>query len=80
MNFLLWIAVLAQSPSSGELSLTRSVIAGGGGTSSGGEYTLTVTVGQAAARSASGGGFALNGGFWASPYGEAAVFLDGFEG
>ncbi|MEM9530284.1 MAG: hypothetical protein AAGA23_05155 [Pseudomonadota bacterium] len=80
MKFLLWIAVLAQNPSLGELSQTRSVIPGGGGTSSGGDYTLTATVGQAAARSASGGGFTLNGGFWGSPYGEAAVFLDGFEG
>lgn len=38
---------------------------GGGGESSGGSYTLQGTAGQPDAGGASGGDFALKGGFWA---------------
>jgi hypothetical protein len=41
-------------------------IAGGGGTSSGGQFTLSGTIGQHDAGKMSGGGFALEGGFWSA--------------
>ncbi len=51
-----------------QFSITRYVIAGGGGESVGNTFDLTGTVGQAAAGpnsgSMSGGTFALVGGFW----------------
>ena len=40
-------------------------IDGGGGASSGGEWTATGTIGQPDAALMSGGNFALDGGFWA---------------
>jgi hypothetical protein len=41
-------------------------IAGGGGTSSGGQYSLSGTIGQPDAGGAmTGGGYSLTGGFWA---------------
>jgi hypothetical protein len=50
----------------GSFGITRYVIAGGGGTSSGGAFTLHGTVGQAEASTtpASGAGWVLAGGFW----------------
>jgi hypothetical protein len=39
-------------------------IAGGGGTSSGGNYSVTGTIGQSAAGNLSGGAYSLTGGFW----------------
>src|SRR3954447_3655056 len=39
-------------------------IDGGGGTSSGGQYTLSGTIGQPDAGTLSGGPYVLNGGFW----------------
>ena len=48
-------------------SITGSVVAGGGGTSSGGSYQVSGTIGQPAAGSAmSGGDYSLTGGFWSS--------------
>jgi hypothetical protein len=45
--------------------LDRSVIAGGGGKSTGGNFTVEGTVGEVSAGNAQGGGqFVLNGGFW----------------
>ncbi len=46
-------------------ALDWHVVAGGGGTSSGGDYTLSGTVGQAeAGTTLSGGIYTLQGGFW----------------
>jgi hypothetical protein len=44
--------------------LTWWTVDGGGGAMSGGGYTLIGTGGQPEARSASNGGYSLNGGFW----------------
>lgn len=55
------------SPSSAQLfSIDRSVIAGGGGTSTGGGFAISATLGQhgAGAQPLTGGGFSLAGGFW----------------
>jgi hypothetical protein len=54
------LAALAQS-----YSIDWHAIAGGGGTSTGGEYSLSGTVGQAeAGGTLSGGDYTLQGGFW----------------
>ena len=50
---------------SAQFDLSRNVIAGGGGTSSGGNLGLSGTNGQASAGTTSGGGqFTVTGGFW----------------
>lgn len=64
----------------------RHVLAGGGGSSTGGAFRIDGTIGQVDAdplHPASGGAFAISGGFWAGlaptpPSGEA-VFANGFE-
>lgn len=56
----------ALAQTGGGYDLTWNSIDGGGATfSSGGGYSLGATIGQADAGAASGGGYALNGGFWA---------------
>lgn len=46
-------------------SIDWCTIEGGGGTSSGGNFSLSGTIGQSdAGLTMSGGGFSLNGGFW----------------
>lgn len=56
-------AVLAQS--GGAFALAWNVVVGGGGTVTGGAYTLTGSIGQAAAGSAATGGpYSLSGGVW----------------
>src|SRR5512132_3964805 len=53
--------------SGGQFDLTRNVIAGGGGTSSGGNIQVDGTVGEvSASNTQSGGQFSLQGGFWAT--------------
>jgi hypothetical protein len=47
-----------------EFSLEGSVVASGGGQSSGGDFALDGTIGQADAGDLSGGDFELSGGFW----------------
>jgi hypothetical protein len=47
-------------------SIDRHKIAGGGGTSTGGVYSVSGTIGQHDAGKMSGGGFALEGGFWSA--------------
>lgn len=71
---------LAQS-SGGDFEITKSTMDNGGGTSSGGEFSLTGTIGQPDAnqRIATGGGFALSGGFWANADVVDLIFKDGFE-
>jgi hypothetical protein len=47
-----------------QYSITWSTIDGGGGTSTGGQYTVSGTVGQPDAGALSDGTFTLQGGFW----------------
>jgi hypothetical protein len=56
--------VLAQS--GGGYDLTWNTIDNGGILSSGGDYTLHGTIGQADAGELAGGGYTLAGGFWRS--------------
>ncbi len=89
-RYLVVIALLAASSlalaqsSGGAFEITHSTIDNGGGRSSGGQFTLTGTIGQADAslQAASGGQFQLTGGFWVSgalvPPDEL-IFSDGFE-
>ena len=60
--------VLAQS---GPFDLSWWTIDGGGGTSSGGDYALSGTIGQADASTLSGGDYTLAGGFWTPSRGGA---------
>jgi len=71
---------LAQS-SSGDFEITKSTIDNGGGISSGGEFLLTGTIGQpdASQKVATGGAFALSGGFWAKATVFDVIFKDNFE-
>lgn len=50
----------------GGFNITKSVIAGGGGSSLGGSNQLTGTIGQTAAGASAGGSYSLSGGFWTS--------------
>ena len=61
-------ALAAALPAQADFTLTRSVIATGGGTSAGGLFTVTGTTGETAAGSpaASGARFDLASGFWAA--------------
>src|SRR5688572_213017 len=62
---LLSVSVISQS--GGNFTITKSVIAGGGGRSSGGAFTVTGTIGQSiAGRSSTGSGFTVISGFWAT--------------
>jgi len=60
MFAILTTVVLAQ----GDYSISRSVIAGGGGFSSGGVYDVQGTIGQPVAGATSGGEYDLSAGFW----------------
>lgn len=73
----------ASQPQGTTLSSGRTVIASGGGTSTGGNYAIDGTIGQADAdplQPSTGGTFAITGGFWftavPTPYG---LFNNGFE-
>lgn len=68
----------AQS-SGGDFTITKSTIDGGGGASSGGDFSLVGTIGQPDANQtlSSGGDFLLAGGFWAKV--TDGLFKDGFE-
>jgi hypothetical protein len=63
-SLFLAAAAPALAQSGGGFDLSRSVIAGGGGTSSGGGFELTGTIGQHEAGNMGGGSFSLAGGFW----------------
>jgi len=66
----------AAAQSNGNYTITQSVIAGGGGTSSSGNvFSVTGTIGQAAAGTvSSNGNFSLAGGFWtAAPAGTIVI-------
>jgi hypothetical protein len=71
MRYYLTIAFLGAAllaPSARAQSTNYSIswhtIAGGGGTSSGGNYSVSGTIGQPATASMSGGSYSLTGGFW----------------
>ena len=70
-KFLLLIALLLVVPLAAKAppyEITWFAIAGGGGTGSGGNYTLSGTIGQPAAGQLAGSGYVLEGGFWAGAY------------
>jgi hypothetical protein len=70
LQLLMFVAVLLAgaldiaAQSGGNFSITRAVIAGGGGTSSGGSYVLSGTIGQPVAGTSEGGSYAVAAGFW----------------
>ena len=55
---------LLHAQSGGSFNLPQTVIAGGGGSSTGGTNEITGTIGQHLTGQSSGGGFAIEGGFW----------------
>jgi hypothetical protein len=56
--------LLVSSTRAQNYSIDWYTIAGGGGTSSGGNFSLSGTIGQPATATMSGGNFSLTGGFW----------------
>jgi hypothetical protein len=61
------IVLAAVTPSHGQsFAIDWFTIAGGGASSSGGNYALVGTIGQASAGVQSGGNFVLSGGFWSA--------------
>jgi hypothetical protein len=79
---LLGLSMLVAGAGAQTLEVTRHVVAGGGGHSTGDDYRLSGTAGQAEASSSiSGGEFELRGGYWVSaarPGGDV-LFRNGFE-
>ncbi len=68
------MTVYAQS--GGVYQIEKSVIAGGGETSVGGQYSLTGTIGQAAAGTISSGGtYRVFGGFWHPEFAPTAAHI-----
>ena len=63
-RILLFALFLIVATAFGDYDINWSTIDGDGGTSTGGSYTLTGTIGQPNADSASGGIYELFGGFW----------------
>jgi len=63
---LFGVALLAPSAraQSTNYSISWHTIGGGGGTSSGGNFTVSGTIGQPATSAMSGGSYSLTGGFW----------------
>lgn len=69
-------AVAAHSQSGGVYQIESSVVAGGGGTSSGNDYELTGTIGQNSAGILStGGSYRLFGGFWHPEFAPTAAHI-----
>jgi len=65
---------LSAAPS-GTFSIDWWTVDGGGGASSGGDFTLSGTAGQADAGALAGGGFSLQGGFWAGAASRSKIYL-----
>lgn len=59
-----------------QYSIDWHKVAGGGGTSSGGQYSLTGTIGQPDAANSAGGSYELLGGFWP---GGPLCFVDSYD-
>jgi len=74
------IALLAVAASTNgalaQLTIPWYTIDGGGGTSTGGNFTLSGTIGQPDAGVLSGGNFILSGGFWAGAVAVNNCFVD----
>lgn len=65
----------------GGFSLDRSVLAAGGGLSTGGDFEIQGTLGQSeAGEAAAGGPFSITGGFWVEARIADLLFSDDFEG
>jgi hypothetical protein len=58
--------LITATAASADYDLSWYTIDGGGGTSTGGDFTLSGTIGQPDAGTMSGGSFDLAGGFWSS--------------
>ena len=58
------LLALADMTASAQFSIDSFTIAGGGGASSGGDFTLNGTIGQPDAGAMSGDNYSLAGGFW----------------
>ncbi|MCX6026041.1 MAG: hypothetical protein NTY23_07275 [Chloroflexi bacterium] len=63
---LLALVVPALAQSGGGYELTWSTIDGGGGASTGGDYSLAGTIGQPDAGQMSSGSYEVGGGFWSA--------------
>ena len=63
---MLWIAVTAWAAGESTYAIPWHTIDGGGGTSTGSNYTVSGTIGQfdAGTTTMSGGNFTVSGGFW----------------
>lgn len=72
-------ALAAHSQSGGEYQIEKSVIANGGGTSSDERFSVTGTIGQAAAGTTSwgvgGALYSVSGGFWHPQFGPTAAMV-----
>jgi hypothetical protein len=69
-------ARVATAQTGGGYDLTWSTVDGGGGSSSGGEFTVDGTVGQHDAGTLSGGTYALAGGFWSGVTGGVTAVMN----
>jgi hypothetical protein len=65
---------LSAAPS-GTFSIDWWTVDGGGGASSGGDFTLSGTAGQADAGALAGGGLSLQGGFWTGAASRSTIYL-----
>ena len=67
--------------SGGEFEILFSTINGGGGLSTGGEFSLSDTIGQPDAGPSvlSGGEFSIESGIWVNAETDDSIFRDGFE-
>ena len=75
LNFILSVSIAAQS-SGGQFAITQSVIANGGGNSSGGNFGVTGTTAQTnVGENPSGGNFNLRGGFWQTFFAPTAAMV-----
>ena len=69
---------LSAAPS-GTFSIDWWTVDGGGGASSGGDFTLSGTAGQADAGALAGGGFSLQGGFWSGAASRSKIYLPNIQ-
>ena len=80
MKKYLTIMLLCQSVTIGaqtgtNFSITKSNIAGGGGSSTGSQFSLKGTIGQITTQKSTSTNFEVSGGFWTTDI----IFINGFE-
>ncbi len=63
-KILVLLVMILSLPATADYKIDWHTIDGGGGRSSGGDYAVVGTIGQADTGEMSGGGFSLSGGFW----------------